>query len=172
MKSVNDTFGHAAGDELLVAVARRLSASIRSADTVTRLGGDEFVVVLNRIGHPANGEAVVRSLHEVLTAPYQVAGTSVRVGVSAALAFCPDHTVTAAQLSNAPIGRCTAPNRRRRVSRWRQCETDRPVRTGAAASPARVSGRESAAPPRPGSRSATRPSSGRSRITERLSKVT
>jgi diguanylate cyclase (GGDEF)-like protein/PAS domain S-box-containing protein len=98
MKSVNDTFGHAAGDELLVAVARRLSASVRSADTVARLGGDEFVVVLKRIGHPANGEAVVRSLHEVLTAPYQVAGTSVRVGVSAGLAFCPDHGVTAAQL--------------------------------------------------------------------------
>lgn len=98
MKRVNDTLGHAAGDELLVAVARRLSASVRSADTVARLGGDEFVVVLNRIGDPADGEAVVRALHETLTAPYHVAGANVRVGVSAGLAFCPDHGVTAAQL--------------------------------------------------------------------------
>lgn len=98
MKRVNDTLGHAAGDELLVAVARRLSASVRSADTVARLGGDEFVVVLNGVGHAANGEAVMHALHGALTMPYHVAGASVRIGVSAGLAFCPEHGVTPAQL--------------------------------------------------------------------------
>lgn len=98
MKRVNDTLGHAAGDELLVAVARRLSASVRDDDTVARLGGDEFVVVLNRVAHAAAGEAVMRALHGTLTAPYQVAGACVRIGVSAGLALCPDHGVTAAQL--------------------------------------------------------------------------
>ena len=98
MKRVNDTLGHAAGDELLVAVARRLASSVRAGDTVARLGGDEFVVVLGRIDGPARAEAVMRALMQTLSAPYQVASQPVTVGVSAGLAFCPDHGVTPAQL--------------------------------------------------------------------------
>ena len=87
MKRVNDTLGHAAGDELLVAVARRLASSVRAGDTVARLGGDEFVVVLGRIDGPARAEAVMRALMQTLSAPYQVASQPVTVGVSASNAW-------------------------------------------------------------------------------------
>jgi diguanylate cyclase len=98
MKGVNDTLGHAAGDDLLVAVARRLAASVRSGDTVARLGGDEFVVVLNDIGPPADAKAVVRALHGTLSAPYRIGSARVEIGISAGLAICPDHGVTPAVL--------------------------------------------------------------------------
>jgi diguanylate cyclase (GGDEF)-like protein/PAS domain S-box-containing protein len=108
MKRVNDTLGHAVGDELLVAVARRLASSVRAGDTVARLGGDEFVVVLGRIDGPARAEAVMRALMQTLSAPYQVASQQVTVGVSAGLAFCPDHGVTRRNCWRARIGRYDA----------------------------------------------------------------
>ncbi len=75
-KAVNDTFGHGAGDELLVAVAHRLERAVRSSDTVVRLGGDEFAIVLPKI---AGGQAldVVRRAAATLDQPFAIAGTSV-----------------------------------------------------------------------------------------------
>jgi diguanylate cyclase (GGDEF)-like protein len=73
-KHVNDTFGHAAGDELLRIVAARLSSVVREGDTAARLGGDEFVVLVEGSTLDAGPELVAERLLEVLRQPYDVNG--------------------------------------------------------------------------------------------------
>src|SRR6185369_1900900 len=69
-KAINDTHGHAAGDEALREVARRLSRSVRERDLVARLGGDEFVVVLTDLGdHSAAVEDSMTRIREALSEP-------------------------------------------------------------------------------------------------------
>jgi len=84
-KEVNDTFGHHAGDELLVTVARRLTDLLRDSDTVARLGGDEFVVVLpdTEIGV---AESVAGRVLDALSGPVVLDGGTVRVRPSIGLA--------------------------------------------------------------------------------------
>lgn len=98
MKRVNDTHGHAAGDELLVSLAGRLRASVRGADTVARLGGDEFVVLLARVESPGDAGALMRSLRRALSLPHRLTSGDVRVDASVGLAWCPDHGGTPADL--------------------------------------------------------------------------
>ncbi|MEN3308090.1 MAG: hypothetical protein V7603_4292, partial [Micromonosporaceae bacterium] len=84
-KTVNDSLGHQAGDELLVAVARRLRSSVRSADTAARFGGDEFAVLLEDAGElPAT--RVARTVLETLEAPFTVGGRDVFVRASVGMA--------------------------------------------------------------------------------------
>ena len=68
-KDVNDTLGHAAGDQLLVAVAARLTSAIRQEDTVGRLGGDEFVVLAEGASLAAGAEMVADRILDVLATP-------------------------------------------------------------------------------------------------------
>lgn len=68
-KQVNDTFGHAAGDRLLVAVAERLRSCARGSDTPARLGGDEFALLLEAIDTPEDATAVAARLLDGLRAP-------------------------------------------------------------------------------------------------------
>lgn len=92
-KSVNDTLGHEAGDGLLRAFARRLSACMRGADMLARLGGDEFVVVLEDLDEHevrAQLESILSRLHGAVEAPFDVGGEqAVRVGMSLGLAVWP-----------------------------------------------------------------------------------
>jgi diguanylate cyclase (GGDEF)-like protein len=74
-KHVNDTFGHAAGDELLRTVAARLMTVVRAGDTAARLGGDEFVVLLEGSTLDAGPELVAERLLEVLRQPYDMTDT-------------------------------------------------------------------------------------------------
>lgn len=85
-KVVNDVLGHQAGDELLVSVARRVSAAIRPVDMAARLGGDEFAVLVRCID-ANDGERVAIRLVEALDAPFGVSGRDVSVRASVGIAY-------------------------------------------------------------------------------------
>jgi diguanylate cyclase (GGDEF)-like protein len=87
-KAVNDSFGHGVGDELLVAVAARLAAAMRSGDTVARLGGDEFGVLLEGADERAAVQTTER-LIAALAAPLALPGTTVFVRASVGIAVSP-----------------------------------------------------------------------------------
>jgi len=90
-KHVNDTLGHAAGDELIQHVARRLSDTVRRQDTVARLGGDEFAVLLPGLSDPAAIDQLAHRALEVLNQPYVVAGQEVHTSASIGVAVAPHH---------------------------------------------------------------------------------
>lgn len=92
-KSINDSFGHNIGDEVLNAIARRLQASVRSVDTVARLGGDEFAIVLHGIDRAEVAEFMVEKLRAVLEEPLVVGGKTVVASGSFGLAIAPDQGV-------------------------------------------------------------------------------
>ncbi|MFI2612501.1 diguanylate cyclase domain-containing protein [Kitasatospora sp. NPDC018619] len=80
-KSINDRFGHNAGDAVLVEVARRLSQAVRDGDTVARLGGDEFVVLADGIGRE-EAKDLAHRLRGAIIPPMRIDGRAMRVGVS------------------------------------------------------------------------------------------
>jgi diguanylate cyclase (GGDEF)-like protein len=86
-KGVNDTFGHATGDALLVGIADRLRGTLRRPDTPARLGGDEFAVLLDELDEPGEAEAVARRIFESLRTPFEVNGQTVTVHVSMGVAM-------------------------------------------------------------------------------------
>ncbi|MFG1926866.1 diguanylate cyclase domain-containing protein [Cryptosporangium sp. NPDC048952] len=89
-KPVNDTYGHAAGDELLVQVGRRLKAATRQQDLVSRFGGDEFLVLCR-----GDADAVAERIRHELSQPFDVDGHTVRIGVSIGIATRTQHTDSA-----------------------------------------------------------------------------
>jgi diguanylate cyclase (GGDEF)-like protein len=88
-KSVNDTLGHAAGDELLKEVARRLSETVRLGDTVARISGDEFAVVLADLARQEDAALVAQKIVDGLAAPFQVSGHEVLLTASVGIASYP-----------------------------------------------------------------------------------
>jgi diguanylate cyclase (GGDEF)-like protein len=80
-KPVNDRYGHAAGDEVLVTVARRLHALVRESDLVARLGGDEFLVVGRGLDDVAIG-ALAGRLHDAINAPVSAGGAVINLRAS------------------------------------------------------------------------------------------
>lgn len=87
-KRINDSMGHAAGDELLCQVARRLQASARASDIVARLSGDEFVLLQTPITERGQTRALAQRLVEVVGAPYTIDGKQVWIGISIGIAIC------------------------------------------------------------------------------------
>jgi diguanylate cyclase (GGDEF)-like protein len=85
-KTVNDSLGHAAGDELLIAVAARIRAGVRDIDLAARLGGDEFGILLMDIPDATYAEGVSQRLLEAIQAPLMVAETRIEVGASIGIA--------------------------------------------------------------------------------------
>ena len=96
-KTVNDTLGHAVGDELLVQVADRIRSSIRPGDLPTRLGGDEFAVIVRDVD-PASAEDVADRLVEAFRLPFAIAGREIFVRGSVGIAFAQPGVRTANEL--------------------------------------------------------------------------
>lgn len=91
-KDVNDSFGHAAGDELLQQVAERLSSRLRGMDTVARLGGDEFTVILQKIEAPEEAARVATEIMNHLNKPWTLSNNAeVHIGVSIGISIFPEH---------------------------------------------------------------------------------
>jgi diguanylate cyclase (GGDEF)-like protein/PAS domain S-box-containing protein len=85
-KTVNDALGHAAGDDLLRAVAQRLTSRFRATDTVARVGGDEFAILLDETGTAADAERLAAELVGLFEEPFVLAGRRLRVGASVGIA--------------------------------------------------------------------------------------
>jgi diguanylate cyclase (GGDEF)-like protein/PAS domain S-box-containing protein len=90
-KPVNDALGHAAGDELLQAVATRIRQQVRESDTVARVGGDEFTVILLGIARREEAEIVARKIIAAVATPFQLGSRkqSVNIGTSIGIAIYP-----------------------------------------------------------------------------------
>jgi diguanylate cyclase (GGDEF)-like protein len=86
---INDTLGHEVGDMLLRQVAMRLAGSLRESEVPSRTGGDKFVVVLSELDDPEAAAGVAQRVIDALSAPYDLRGTEVFVGVSVGVALFP-----------------------------------------------------------------------------------
>ncbi|MCR9185911.1 MAG: GGDEF domain-containing protein [Halieaceae bacterium] len=100
-KQVNDRFGHQAGDELLVEVARRLRGFLREADFAGRLGGDEFFVIVHGVGDGVSARRARERLRAALDGPLEVCGETVAVRVAVGVALWPAQGESADALMRA-----------------------------------------------------------------------
>ena len=115
-KNVNDSLGHAVGNLLLQAVAKRLRASTRADDTVARLGGDEFVVLVPELHDPATATTVASSILDAFTDPFTVNGHRVFASPSIGIAIFPtDGDDADVLLKNADTAMYRAKERGRRT---------------------------------------------------------
>lgn len=88
-KTINDTLGHAVGDQLVKAVGERLTHCVRSADTVARLSGDEFTSLLVNISNPQDAARVARKIISALAKIFVVEGHELSITASIGLSFYP-----------------------------------------------------------------------------------
>jgi diguanylate cyclase (GGDEF)-like protein len=86
-KEVNDTFGHQIGDELLVAVARRLAGLVRPGDTLARVSGDEFVFLCEDLTNATDVEILARRIDDAFLEPFELADTALAISASVGMAF-------------------------------------------------------------------------------------
>ena len=89
-KVINDSLGHGVGDRLLERVGERIRHALRAGDTLARIGGDEFTLLLPRLAHPDQAEAVARKVVEAVRGPFQVDGHELFVTASAGISVAPD----------------------------------------------------------------------------------
>jgi len=101
-KDINDNFGHAAGDAVLVVVATRVRAQLREDDLVARLGGDEFAILLSPLHKVEDAQRIADKIIASMDIPIPVPGdTHVLTSLSIGIAIYPDHGVTPGALLNA-----------------------------------------------------------------------
>lgn len=86
-KSINDQFGHAVGDRLLVAMARRLRGCVRPGDSVARLGSDEFTVLLEKVADEADVSSIVHRIQKALDKPSSIDRHDIHVAASVGIAL-------------------------------------------------------------------------------------
>ncbi len=118
-KTINDSLGHAAGDQVLTAVAERFRGALRPEDTISRLGGDEFAILLDPTD-PALVELVAERLVDALRSPFEVGGKQVHLAGSIGIAMSSPETQSADELlRNADVAMYTAKGRGKgRVERF------------------------------------------------------
>lgn len=97
-KHINDTFGHAMGDELLKSLAVRLSSTFRKTDTIARLGGDEFVLLLSELNAEFDKEELCHKLSRLIEEPFVCKGKMLYIGTSIGTAVYPDNGKTSDEL--------------------------------------------------------------------------
>lgn len=97
-KAVNDTRGHAAGDQLLATIAHRLRTSVRASDTVARLGGDEFVIIAGELDRAGDAAMVAEKVSDMVGLPVPIEGGPWKITCSIGICFFPDHADSAAEL--------------------------------------------------------------------------
>ncbi len=119
-KPINDTLGHAAGDEFLKQLAARIRAALRKTDCAHRLGGDEFVMVLEDLTMPADAEAFFRRITAELDRPYQLKGfgeirAPASIGYTIFPALCP---AAANLLARADAALYVAKQNKGDATRW------------------------------------------------------
>jgi len=103
-KPINDRLGHNAGDQVLIEVTQRISASLRKCDTLARIGGDEFVVIVEDLGCNCTANSAVitkRIAHSIADAVYYVEGQEVSLGAAIGVAMFPASGGTGKELLNA-----------------------------------------------------------------------
>ena len=86
-KSINDSLGHASGDQLLITVAQRLQGGLRRIDIISRLGGDEFAVLLDKINRPSDAMVVAESILQQVSAPIDLQGRQIFITASIGIAL-------------------------------------------------------------------------------------
>jgi diguanylate cyclase (GGDEF)-like protein len=122
-KTVNDSLGHATGDQLLCQVARRIAGVVRASDTVSRQGGDEFLMVLSSLTDAESAVTTAMKIIEVLSAPFEMNGLEMSVTCSLGIALYPDHGVDFdTLLKNADVAMYRAKDSGRNAFRFYEAE--------------------------------------------------
>jgi diguanylate cyclase (GGDEF)-like protein len=128
-KSVNDSLGHPAGDELLKAVASRLRSCLRETDSVARLGGDEFAIVQTGIKQPGDVVKLVTRIYQAIREPYECLGHQVTTDASIGIALAPNDATDLDQLlKSADLAMYGAKADGRRTYRFFEPQMDACVR--------------------------------------------
>ncbi len=117
-KAVNDTLGHAAGDTLLIEVARRLGDHVRSGDLAARLGGDEFALLLHPVDDPQQVERVAQRTLAAVESPVVIDGRRVQISASIGLAVNTDTRDPQQLLRQADLAMYDAKRRGSGLHRW------------------------------------------------------
>lgn len=125
-KTVNDTLGHPIGDELLKAVAGRLTGNLPASDFVARIGGDEFAIIQTAVEKPEQCSALASRIVEIISKPYDIEGRHIVIGASIGIAVAPNDGPTPDQLlKNADMALYLAKGDGRGVYRFFEREMDR-----------------------------------------------
>jgi diguanylate cyclase (GGDEF)-like protein len=89
-KPINDSLGHALGDEVLKTVAKRLSSAVREADSVSRHGGDEFLILLSEVSQRSDAELIAGKLISAIAEPCRISGHALQLSASIGISLYPD----------------------------------------------------------------------------------